>query len=229
MAVANLPVSRLINVSSVSSPQAVQAQSLSTGLILGTSTVIDTVQRMRTYDSLADVAIDFGTAAEEYLTASLWFGQSPQPISLNIGRWCKTAAAGQLICGSLSLANTQLGPWNAITTGSFKVAIDGGMATNVPALNFAGAVTLPGVAQIIQTAIQTLAGVFLNVTCTYNAVTNNFVITSGTTGSSSSVSLLTAGATGIDISAMMSGTAAQGAYSAPGVAAETAPRCCCAL
>ena len=119
MTATNLPVSRLINVSGVITPQAVQAQSLSTGLILGTSTVIDTVSRMRIYNTLAAVATDFGTSAEEYLAASLWFGQTPQPISLNIGRWCKLAAAGQLVCGSLTAANLLISAWNAVTTGSF--------------------------------------------------------------------------------------------------------------
>ena len=222
MTATNLPVSRLINVSGVITPQAVQAQSLSTGLILGTSTVIDTVQRMRIYNTLAAVATDFGTSAEEYLAASLWFGQTPQPISLNIGRWCKLAAAGQLVCGSLTAANLLISAWNAVTTGSFKIAVDGGAVTNVPAMNFSAALTLPGVAAIMQTAVQGLGGAFAAATVTYNSVTNNFVITSGTTGSTSSVSLATAGSTGVDISAMMAGTALTGAYVAPGVAAESA-------
>lgn len=219
----NLPVSRLVNVGVVITPQAAQAPSLNTGLILGTSTVIDTVTRMRIYSTLLGVAEDFGTSAEEYLAATLWFAQNPQPTSLNIGRWCKTAAAGVLVCGPLTSANTLVSAWTGITAGSFKLAVDGGAATNVPALDFADATTLQGIAAIIQTAIQGLAGSYANVTCVYNSVYNYFQITSGTTGSSSAVAFLTAGSTGTDISGMLEGlSTSNGAYTAPGVIAESA-------
>lgn len=219
----NLPVSRLVSVGVVITPTAVQAPSLNTGLVLGTSTVIDTTTRMRIYATLAAVAADFGTTAEEYLSAALWFGQNPQPTSLNIGRWCKNAAAGQLICGALTVANTLLSAWTAISTGSFKLAVDGGASTNVPNMNFSGATSLSGVAAIIQTAIQGLGGSYAAVTCTYNAVYNRFQITSGTTGNTSTVAFLTAGTTGVDISGQMEGlSTSAGAYVAPGLAAETA-------
>lgn len=218
----NLPIARLINVGAVFTTQAVQAESQSTGLVLGTSTVIDTVSRIREYSSLAAIATDFGTNAEEYLAAVPWFAQSPQPLSMSVGRWCKTAAAGQLVCGPLQAADLLISTWNAITNGSFKVTVDGGAATNVPALNFAAALSLGAVASIIQTALQGLGGSFANVTCSYSAAYTRFTITSGTTGTSSSISLLTAGTTGTDISGLMSGTALLGAYTAPGVAAETA-------
>lgn len=218
-----LPISRLVNTQLVITPTGVQAPSLSTGLILGTSTVIDTVSRMRTYATLTAVATDFGTSAEEYLAASLWFGQSPQPTSLNIGRWCKTAAAGKLICAPLSAANQLLSAWTSITTGSFKFTVDGGASTNVPAMNFSGAVTLQGVAAIIQTAVQGLGGAFAAVTVIYNPVYTRFEITSGTTGAASSISFMIAGTTGVDISGQVGGLAtSNGAYVAPGIAAETA-------
>src|SRR5579872_3472426 len=98
----NLPVSRLVNVGVIITPQGAQGPALNTGLVLGTSKVIDTVTRMRTYATLAAVAADFGKSVEEYLAAQAWFGQSPQPTSLNIGRWAKTASNGQLIGGPLT-------------------------------------------------------------------------------------------------------------------------------
>lgn len=219
----NLPVSRLINGSIVITPQAVQGPSLSTGLVLGTSTVIDTVQRMRIYNTLSAVAADFGINAEEYQEAVVWFGQSPQPQQLNIGRWCKNAAAGKLIGGGLSATNTLIATWNVINAGSFKVAVDGGVATNIPAMNFTAAATLNAVAAIMQTAVQGIGGAFAAVTVVYNAVYNRFEITSGTTGSTSAISFLTAGTTGTDISGIMAGlSTSNGAYTAPGVAAESA-------
>jgi hypothetical protein len=218
-----LPISRLVNTQLVITPTGVQAPSLSTGLVLGTSTVIDTVSRMRTYLTLGAIATDFGTSAEEYLAAVLWFGQSPQPLSMNVGRWCKNAAAGKLICAPLSAANQLLSAWTGITTGSFKVAVDGGASTNVPAMNFSAAVTLAGVAAIIQTAVQGLGGAYAAVTVVYNAVYTRFEFTSGTTGATSAISFMLAGTTGVDISAQVGGLAASnGAYVANGVAAESA-------
>ena len=85
---------------------------------------------------------------------------------------------------------------------------------------------MSGVAAVIQTGIQGLGGSYAAVTCTYNAVYNNFVITSGTTGSTSAISFLVAGTTGVDITAMMAGlVASAGAYVANGLAAETALAC----
>jgi Protein of unknown function (DUF3383) len=218
----NLPISRLINIGVVITPQLVQGQSLSTGLVLGTSTVIDTVSRMRTYNTLAAVGVDFGTVAQEYLAAQVWFGQSPQPQSLNIGRWCQAAAAGRLLCAGLTAANSLISAWTSINAGSFKLGVDGGATTNVPAMNFTGATTLNGVAAIMQTAIQGLGGSYAAVTCIYNSVYNRFEITSGTTGSASAVSFATAGTTGTDISGQMGGLVTSGGYVANGVAAESA-------
>jgi hypothetical protein len=218
----SLPVSRLVNVGLVITPEAVQAPSLNTGLVLGTSTVIDTATRMREYADLTEIAVDFGTTAEEYLAAVAWFGQSPQPTSLNVGRWCKTAAAGVLVGGVLPASSLLITTWTAIAAGSFKVAVDGGIATNIPAINLGAAVSLPGVAALIQAAIRALGGAFAAVTFTFDSVYDRFQITSGTTGPASAVSLLTAGTTGTDISTLLAGTTAAGAYIAPGVAAETA-------
>lgn len=218
----NLPVSRLVNVGVVITQQVTQAPALNTGLVLGTSTVIDTVSRMRVYNTLAGIATDFGTSAEEYFAAVAWFGQNPQPTSMNVGRWCNTAAAGRLVGGVLTVANQLLTAWTSIANGSFKIAVDGGASTNVPAMNFTGAVTFPGIAAIMQTAIQGLGGAFAAVTVLWNAVYKRFEITSGTTGASSSISVMLAGTTGTDVATLAAGTAAAGAYSAPGVAAETA-------
>lgn len=217
-----LPVSRLVNIALVVTPQSVQGQSLSTGLVLGTSDVIDTASRMRTYASLTAVGTDFGTMAEEYLNAALWFGQSPQPTSLNIGRWCKTAAAGELLCAPLTTPNQLLSAWTGITTGSFKIGVDGGAVTNVPGLNFSAAVTFQGIAAIIQTAVRALAGSYAAVVVTYNPTLTRFEFTSGTTGSASAISFMQAGTTGTDVSGQLGGLSTSGGYVAPGVAAETA-------
>jgi len=217
MSVQTLPISRLINVSISLLPTAAQSQNLSSCLVLGSSAVIDVVSRMRSYNTITAVATDFGTSAPEYLAAVLWFQQNPQPQALLIGRWAKTATSGQLFGGPLSAANTLLSTWTAISTGSFKIQVDGGSLQSVLNLNFSGALSLSGVAGIITAAIT-------GAVCTYDAVNNRFFFTSTSTGATSSVSFLTAGASGVDISVMLNGrqNAGNGAYVANGIVAESA-------
>lgn len=211
-----LPVSRYIQVPVAITALAAQSQSLNNLLVLGTSDVIDVVTRLRQYGTLAEVATDFGTTAPEYLTAQAWFGQSPQPTNLAIGRWAKTATKGLLVGGAVSAANQVLSVWTAITTGSFTVTIDGGAASNVTGCDFSGATSLTGVAAVI-------TGKLTGATCTWDATYERFQIESATTGPTSTVSFLTAEGTGADISVMLAmRSTSSGAYVADGIAAETA-------
>src|SRR5271170_6277966 len=171
MSATSLPISRLVNVSVTLTPQAAQAQNINTLLILGSSSIIDVVTRMRTYASIAAVAADFGTSAPEYLAASLWFAQAPQPTSLNIGRWAKTASAGQLYGAPLTAAEQLIGPWNAITDGGFTITIDGGSPQDVVGLDFNIAANMNGVAAIIN-------AVLTGATVAWNAVYERFIVTS---------------------------------------------------
>lgn len=210
-----LPVSRLINVSVNLTPAGAQAQSLSNLLILGNTEVIDTVERYRSYLSITDVAADFSSTDPEYLAALLWFQQTPQPTELWIGRWAKTASKGGLRCAPLTTAQQALSVWTAITSGSFKVTTDAGAATDVTGLNFSAATTLAAVAAIIDTA-------YTGGTVAWNPTLSRFEFKSATTGAASQVSVLSTAATGVDISALLKGRAADsGAYSYAGKAAET--------
>lgn len=211
-----LPVSNLVNVQVNLASSPAQAQSLSDLLVLGSSNVIDTQERMRSYSSAASVAADFGSTAPEYLAALAWFGQSPQPTNLYIGRWAKTATSGKLVCATISAAAQAIANWTAITAGSFDVTIDGTLKA-VSGLNFSAATNLNAVASDITTG---LAGVG---TCVWNASYQRFEFTSATTGLTSSVSFLSPTGTGTDISGMLAGlSTSSGAYSVTGIAAETA-------
>lgn len=217
MTTSTLPISRLINVQVNLEPAAAQAQDLSELLVLGNSTVIDVTERMREYDSISEVLTAFGSSAPEYLAAVLWFEQAPQPTSILIGRWAQTASHGQLICGTLSSANTLIATWNAISSGGFSVTVDGGSAQHLSALDFSASPNLNNVASVIN-------AVLTGATCVYNATENRFEFTSTTTGASSSVSFLTAPSSGNDISDNLNGqnVSGSGAYLANGIAAETA-------
>lgn len=211
-----LPVSRLVRVAVTLTPSAAQAQNLSTLLILGTSTVIDTVERFRNYESIAAVAADFGTSAAEYLAALLWFQQAPQPTNLKIGRWINAAASGTLRGAPLSAAQQLLANFTAVTSGGFTYTKNGGSATNVTAINLSGAANLNAVATLITAALS-------GATMVWNSTFSRFELTSSTTGSTSSISFLTAPGSGTDISALLGMTSASsGSYRADGAALETA-------
>ena len=61
-----LPVSRIVPVDLSLAAMLGQAPTIDSGLEVGsTANVIDTVQRIRTYSTIAEVAADFGTTAPE--------------------------------------------------------------------------------------------------------------------------------------------------------------------
>jgi Protein of unknown function (DUF3383) len=219
--VAPLPISNLIQIGLNLAAQPVPGQSFQTMLLLGPSPVIDTLTRFRSYTTFTQVSADFASTMPEYVAAELWFEQNPAPAQLYIGRWVQTAAPGQLICGTVSAANQAASVWTAITTGSFTVSINGA-AKNITGLNFSAITNMNGVASVIQTALNSAVA---GTTCVWNAVYSNFIITSPTTGASSTISLLTPQGAGVDISTLMGGTVAGGAYAAPGLAAESALSC----
>lgn len=214
-----LPVSRIVQASwSVSASPGV-VPNINACLILGPSAVIDVVSRLREYQTLAEVAQDFSPITPEYQTAVLWFSQQPQPQNLFIGRWAQTASSGQLFGTTLSASQQLISNWTAITNGGVDLTIDGA-PHNLVGLDFSGVTNLNGVATIVQAALSGAA------TVVWNANFEYFVVTSASSGTSSTVAFATAG-TGTDISAMLGLTAAQAppagsAYAAPGIAAESA-------
>lgn len=183
-----LSINRLVDVSVNLSPTAAQIQNISTLLILGSSDVIDVVERFREYDGIDAVATDFGTTAAEYLAAVLWFEQAPQPVSLQIGRWAETDTAGKLQGGALSTAQQLLATWTAIVSGSFGITVDS-VPLAITGLNFSAVANLNGVASAIQTALALQSA---GSTVVWNSTYNRFEVTSGTTGATSSVSFATA-------------------------------------
>lgn len=212
----SLSVSRVVAVSVTLTPAGAQAQSLSNLLVMGTSAVIDPVERYRSYTNLTDVATDFGLLAEEYKTAARWFSQSPQPTELLIARWFNAASRGGIRGATLPASGQLMSAWNAITTGAFKIAKDGGAAADVTGLNFSAAANLNAVAGIIQTALT-------GTTVVWNANYQRFEITSNTTGAASAISFAQAPASGTDISNLLGmRSTSSGAYIFTGQVAESA-------
>lgn len=220
---AGLPVNSLVAVSVNLSPPAAQAPTVNSMLILGDTAIIDVRERLRSYSSLAGVALDFGTAADEYLAAQRYFSQVPAPTQLYIGRWAKTATAGLLRGGTLSAAQQALANFTAIANGGFKINFDGAGVTNVTGINLTGAANLNAVAALIQTALRAIGtGGFSLSTVTWNAATSQFLIASGTTGAASTASATIAPIAGTDLGPLMNLTAGTMTYLVAGIAAESA-------
>lgn len=214
-----LPVSRLVNVTVNLTPSAAAAQNLSTLLLLGSSNIIDSTERFRTYSTIDEVAADFGTSLPEYLAAVLWFEQSPQPASLMIGLFAATPTPGFLRGATLSAAQQSLTNFTSITDGKFTYTLNGGSPTTTAAINFTGALNLPAIAALI-TAQTT------GVTFTWNSNYQRFEAVTTATGATASLSFLSTPATGTDISGLLGmQSGSSGAYLAQGLVAETPTSC----
>lgn len=212
-----LPISRLLAVSVSLAALAATFLNTASCLIVGESDVIDVQTRTRTYsggaNALTQIGIDFGVSSPEYLASQTYFAATPQPQSVIIGKWAQAATAGRLIGAQISTTQQALSNFTGITTGSLKIAVDGGAAQTLTALNFSAATTLPGVAAIVQAALT-------GATCTWNGY--QFVIKSSTTGANSQVAFPTAPGSGTNIATALGLNSAQGAYSVGGIVAESA-------
>ena len=214
-----LNIGRLVRATVNLAPLAAARRGFGTLLVAGDSNVINGRDRIRTYVDLESVAEDFGTSAPEYLSASLYFGQTPRPNQLMIGRWLRTATAGLIQGGILTTAEQALANWTTITTGSFKISIDG-VEQSVTGLDFSLVTNLNGVATEINT-------VLTGATASWDG--SRFIITSATTGATSSVGYASAAASGTDISAQLKLTSATALVPVPGFDAETPVECATAL
>lgn len=217
---AGLSVNRLVNVTVNLSPIAAARRGFGVLMVAGDSDVIDGLERYRSYTDIDSVALDFGTSAAEYVAASLYFGQSPKPQTLMIGRWLRTATAGFVKGAVLTTAEQSMTVWTAITTGSMKITIDGVLKT-LSSLDFHAQTNLNGVATVITTALSS-AG-----TCTWDG--SRFRITSATTGVTSIVTYAEPTGSGTDISALLKLTSTTAVGVVAGYAAETPVACATAL
>lgn len=216
MATSTLDVGSVISATIVLQPKAAATRNFGSALILGASSVIDVSERKRYYSgstALTQVANDFGTSAPEYLAASVYLSQSPQPAGVYIGRFAQTATAAVLHGGLLSTSAQAIANFTAITSGTLNITVDG-VAKTLSAINLSAQTNLNGVAAVVQTALAGAA------TVTWNSVYQRFDVVSATTGTSSSVTYATG--TVATVMGLVSGTAL-----APvnGIAAESAVQC----
>lgn len=170
---AGLSVSRLIRVVINLSPLAAAKRSFGILLAAGDSNVISGLERIRNYTGSDGVIADFGLDAPESKAAQLYFGQSPKPANMSIGRWIRTATAAMLQGAILTSAQQLLSAFTSITSGGFTVLVDG-VSHALTGMDFSAALNLNGVATVITAALGGAA------TVTWNG--SQFIITSATSG-----------------------------------------------
>ncbi|WP_047236646.1 DUF3383 domain-containing protein [Chromobacterium subtsugae] len=213
MATNTLSVSDVVNVQIVMSPIAAAVRNFGAMLIVGSSPVIDTTERIRSYSGLTGVAGDYSMTSPEYQAAALYFGQTPQPSLLYLGRWAQTATSGILHGAALSAASQALVNFTAVAAGGMSVSVDGKVQA-LAGINLNGATNLNGVAALITAALT-------GAVCTWNPSFSRFDITSASSGTKSVVLFASAPAAGTDISALLGLNAGQGGTQVAGVAAES--------
>lgn len=172
-----LSVSDLVRVTISLTPAGAQPLSFGILMVAGDSEVINGTQRLRSYTTYDAVTADFGVDAPESKAAQLYFGQVPQPSTINIGRWIRTATPGENDGGILTSSQQSLPLWQSITSGGVDFTIDG-TARNLTGLNFSAVTNLNGVATIIQAAL--ISAGATGATCVWNG--QYFVVASGTDG-----------------------------------------------
>lgn len=210
-----LDVSRVVNVQVNLQPKAAARRNFGVLMLLGDSDVIDISERIRSYTGIDGVVSDFGTSAPEYAAATLYFGQSPTPKLLMIGRWASSATKGMLKGSILSEEEKKLSAWKAVSTGALKIAFDGGTAQEFSNIDLSqtSITNLNGVASAITAAISAKGS------CAWDG--ERFVITSKTTGATSKVSYADTPSSGTDLAGMMHLTTALALAPVDGMTSET--------
>lgn len=179
-----LPVSSVVSVTVDMAPAAAQLRNFGAALIIGSSDVIDVAERIRTYSSseIDAIAIDFGATSPEYLAAQAFFSQSPQPSDVQIGRWAKSATNGLIRGRILSTSEQAISNFTSVDSGAFDVTIDGSVV-NVTGVDLSECSNLNAVASAVTEKLTSKG------TCLWDG--QRFVIKSATTGTSSTVSIVT--------------------------------------
>lgn len=197
-----------VNVSLV--PVATAIRSFGVMICFGDSNVINGQERYRLYTDISGVASDFGTDAPEYFAAVAYFSQSPAPYQLMVGRWLRTATSGFIEGGILTSSEQLISNWDTIDDGSFIIHVDGTTKT-LTDLDFTAQTNMNGVAFVIDEALS-------GASCLWNG--SQFIITSDTSGVTSTVGYATAEGTGTDISVQLKLTISLALTPIAGFAAE---------
>lgn len=171
---ASIPASKVVTVL----PSVLEAGG--TAMALNTVLLSDDVKFVAKEYSNADaVGNDYGTTSDKYKFAQIYFagftGSTVKPSALFIGKYSTADAAAKSTGASLrSMSLDEL----KTVTGSIDVTVDGVLKTGT--IDLSAATSFSNAATLIATA--------LTATVTFDTQLQSFVIASGTTGATSSIS-----------------------------------------
>ncbi len=179
------------------------------GLMLSTSARVP-MGTVQTFSLEADVASYFGDDSPEAAAAAIYYlgsdGASVLPSAMLFAQYNVAAVAAWLRGGPLALTLTQL----KALTGVLDVVVDGVTHTS-SALVLTAATSFSNAATIILAGFTTPA-----FTITYDSISGAFVVTSGTTGATSTMDFASG-----SIAASLGLTSAMGAVTSQGAIAAT--------
>lgn len=181
---------------------------------------LSSANRYQLYSNASDVATDFGSSSDAASFATAFFATQPNPTNaggvLVMGYWRASdedvdATAAVLTGAQLSEASV-IPELQKISDGAFDVDIDG-TTVNVTGLDFQSVTTLSGAVTVLDTAV------------TGGTVTlssdNRIVVTSDTTGATSTITFATDPGTGTYVGTLLAIASGTGATTVQGAAADT--------
>lgn len=183
-------------------------------------THLNSSKRYDIYRTSSSVATDFGTLSKTNDFASTFFATEVNPISaggaLVIGYWRATAetvpATAATLTGVQLSEATVIGQLQEISDGSFSITIDG-TEKNVAGLNFQSVVDLNDVVEVVQTGLEDDALVSID--------DSRIIISSSTTGATSTITALTPLETGSFIGSVLGLESGGGVVVTQGAAEST--------
>lgn len=132
---ANLPYTRVVNVNLTRLDNFPSRQGFGVPLILSeivsdVTTAVAAATPVKTYGTVAEVAVDFGVTTAAYLTAQAMFGQNPAPLQVKIGYADPTSPA-TLVTGLDAIEAFDNGWYTLVPTAAGAAYDDGPSATAV--------------------------------------------------------------------------------------------------
>ena len=187
------------------------------GLLLTDNTLCPFPQLL-VFQSADEVGDYFGVNTDEYKLATVYFlgydNSYRKPEKLYFARRASTAFGGEIIGAKVTQTAAD---FQIISDGSFTISVDG-TEYAVTDADFSDVTSMSNVAQVLQNSLTTAGA---GVTVAYSSVTNGFIVTNNTTGDTGSLSYVSTGATGTDLSAMLGLREADGAVLYSGSSALT--------
>lgn len=180
---------------------------------------LSTSNRFEVYSDIGQVATDFGTSSDVYQHATAFFGTTPNAVNAGglfvVAYWRGADEDVDATAGVLKGAQVNevdlIPELQKISDGSFDVDVDG-TTQNITGVDFRTVLEASDVVTLLNAEITGATVTFENLA---------FIITSDTTGASSEVSLVSAGATGTFVGEVLNLASGTGAISTDGAAAAT--------